>query len=219
MIIATPLPPSPTTASNSAYCDGALVVTKDKINVVNTYGFSLCYACDDGVRPGGTPGLIANNFITNFGNNSKGITPIPILIRISITTVSMFWAIPIPAPSKITPVPTSTWSTTSSPLPMAGMPMWSIPQRQSATSDYNDHYTTGTNLAYWGSTNYTSLAALQAASSKDVHSISAIPGFISSTNLHVKGIAVDSSATPLTAVTDDIDGAPRDASLSGYWCR
>ncbi len=54
------------------YCDGALVVTKNKINVVNTYGFYM-YACDGGVPPCGTPGLIANNFITDFGNNSKGI--------------------------------------------------------------------------------------------------------------------------------------------------
>ena len=81
-----------------------------------------------------------------------------------------------------------------------------------ATSDYNDLYTTGENLAYWGNTNYADLVTLQTASGKDAHSISAIPGFISNINLHVRGIAPDSSATPLAAVTDDIDGDPRDAN-------
>jgi len=54
------------------YCNGALVVTKNRISVTNTYGLYM-YACTGGTPPGGTPGLIANNFITDFGNSGKAI--------------------------------------------------------------------------------------------------------------------------------------------------
>ncbi|UCF64837.1 MAG: T9SS type A sorting domain-containing protein, partial [bacterium] len=80
------------------------------------------------------------------------------------------------------------------------------------TSDYNDFYTTGANLARWGSTDITDLAALQTASGKDPNSISANPIFASATNLHVKSAAVDSAGTPLTEVSDDIDDELRDAT-------
>ena len=77
------------------------------------------------------------------------------------------------------------------------------------TSDYNDLYTTGVNLAYWGG-DLTDLAALQSASGKDANSISANPQFISNTNLHTTAAEIDSAATPLAEVGDDIDGELRD---------
>lgn len=78
-------------------------------------------------------------------------------------------------------------------------------------ADYNDYYSAGTNLAYWGA-NKTTLADLQTASSMDVNSISAMPGYVSNYNLHNSALATYQTATPLTAVTDDIDGQARHAS-------
>jgi hypothetical protein len=80
-------------------------------------------------------------------------------------------------------------------------------------SDYNDYYSTVTNLAYWSSNNIVDLSALQSANSKDVNSLSVNPQFASQTNLHVKSAILDSAATPLAGVTDDMDNETRDASF------
>jgi hypothetical protein len=81
------------------------------------------------------------------------------------------------------------------------------------TSDYNDYYSTGVNLAFWGTSNIADLSALQTANSKDVNSLSINPQFASQTNLHVKSAILDSAATPLAGVTDDMDKEVRDVSF------
>ncbi|MCX6231017.1 MAG: right-handed parallel beta-helix repeat-containing protein [Bacteroidetes bacterium] len=75
-------------------------------------------------------------------------------------------------------------------------------------SDYNDLYTTGINLAYWGSAKAT-LGDLQTASGKDINSKNMNPIFVSVSNLHVTNFALYGTGTPLTQVTDDIDGQAR----------
>ena len=79
------------------------------------------------------------------------------------------------------------------------------------TSDYNNFYSTGTNLAYWGS-NVANLAALQSASGKDAHSVSANPQFVSNTDLHTGAIALHAAGTPISGITTDIDGDLRAAT-------
>lgn len=76
-------------------------------------------------------------------------------------------------------------------------------------SDYNNLYGGGSNFAYWGSS-YSNLASLQAASSKDSHSISKNPLFKSNTDVHVREIALNTNAIPLPEVPLDIDGETRD---------
>lgn len=80
------------------------------------------------------------------------------------------------------------------------------------TSDYNDLYTSGATLAYHGGARI-DLAALQAASSKDLNSISTDPLYNSSTDLHTGNPYLVGAATPLTSVTDDIDGDTRSLTL------
>jgi hypothetical protein len=80
---------------------------------------------------------------------------------------------------------------------------------QVSACDYNDYY--GTNSAYfvyWGA-NRADIPALQAASSKDMASISVLPSFVSNTDLHNNSLATYQVGTPLTSVVDDIDGNPR----------
>nr|MBC8343850.1 hypothetical protein [Bacteroidota bacterium] len=79
------------------------------------------------------------------------------------------------------------------------------------SSDYNDFYVSGTNLAYW-SGNRTSLTALQTASSKDANSVNINPPFTSSSDLHLMGTTLSALGTPITSVTVDIDGTPRSAT-------
>ena len=76
------------------------------------------------------------------------------------------------------------------------------------TSDHNDLYTTGTNLAFWNG-NRMDLASLQVASGMDVNSVSADPLFTSATDLHVRQIVLGEAGTPLPQVTLDIDGELR----------
>jgi hypothetical protein len=79
-------------------------------------------------------------------------------------------------------------------------------------SNYNDYYSTGNYLAYWGG-NKTDLNALRAANNKDAQSISANPGFISNTNLHLISSPVSGMASPISIVTTDIDGDQRDSLI------
>ena len=78
-------------------------------------------------------------------------------------------------------------------------------------SDYNDLYTSGTNLVNWNGA-YTNLAAWQTASGGDIHSLSTNPGYYSMTDLHLNTIGINNKAIPLTGYTTDIDGASRSAT-------
>ncbi len=79
-------------------------------------------------------------------------------------------------------------------------------------SNYNDLYSTGANLAFWDAANVATLADWQAATTKDVNSVSVDPIFASPTDLHAFGSGIDNLGTPLVAVTTDIDGDPRSAT-------
>jgi len=80
------------------------------------------------------------------------------------------------------------------------------------TSDYNNFYATGTNLARWGGTNCTDLTALMALSTKDANSISVDPLFYSNTDLHSKQAQLHQKAYPLSVVRYDADSVERDAA-------
>ena len=77
------------------------------------------------------------------------------------------------------------------------------------TSDYNDLYTKGTTLGYYGSTSVTNLSNWRTTTSKDLHSISVDALFKSATDLHLTNYTSFVLATPLNEVPYDIDGALR----------
>jgi hypothetical protein len=79
------------------------------------------------------------------------------------------------------------------------------------SSDYNDIYSSGATLAYWGGAQVPTLDSLRNLSGKDLTSISVDPGYYNpSTNLHVTNPALDSAANPLPVIIVDIDGELRD---------
>ena len=80
-----------------------------------------------------------------------------------------------------------------------------------STSNYNNLYTTGTDLAYWNA-NRIDLAALQTASSKDVNSKSVPPSFYSTHNLHTYSIDLYNAGTPIAGFTSDFDLETRNAT-------
>jgi hypothetical protein len=108
------------------------------------------------------------------------------------------------------------------------------------TSNYNDIIVSGTgsNLARVGSlsagTTLASLSNWQAETGRDANSVSAIPTFVSATNLHCvagSNTAIEDAALPIAAVTSDYDcvtrssctvdigadefGTPREADVTG----
>lgn len=82
---------------------------------------------------------------------------------------------------------------------------------QVGVSDYNNLFSTGTNVGYWSAARAT-LAALQTASGKDLNSKSVDPNFLLPMQPYLMNTTLDGAATPLATVTDDIDGNPRDLS-------
>lgn len=80
------------------------------------------------------------------------------------------------------------------------------------TMDYNDWATTGSTLGSNNGTGSSSLSAWRTSTSKDANSVSTNPGYTSWNNLHASNPLVNNTATPISGLTDDIDGQTRSAS-------
>ena len=77
-----------------------------------------------------------------------------------------------------------------------------------ASMNYNDLYTSGSYLAKWLGTNFSSLSLWKSASGLDANSVSANPVYTSNTDLHVATSAL-MGGTPISSVLVDIDGNVR----------
>ena len=72
-------------------------------------------------------------------------------------------------------------------------------------ANYNDIYSTGTNLGNYNGANQTTFAAWKSASSRDVNSVSLNPTYNSDYDLHTNLSSLDSACNPISGITDDID--------------
>jgi hypothetical protein len=84
-------------------------------------------------------------------------------------------------------------------------------------ADYNNYFTSGSILGYWG-TSAASLSALQAATGQDPHSVSVFPAFLLPNALYPRSAAMDNLGTPLTDVSEDIDGNIRSLTTPDIGC-
>jgi len=76
--------------------------------------------------------------------------------------------------------------------------------------DHNDYYATGANLGYTGGSNKVDLAAWQAATGQDAHSVAADPLYVSTTDLQLQtGSPAIGRGTAIGLVDDDYAGTPR----------
>lgn len=80
------------------------------------------------------------------------------------------------------------------------------------TVNYNNLFSSGTYIARWDGTDYTTIANLKSGSGKDVNSINIDPGYVGSTNLHVSNIGINKKALRYDWVPYDIDMELRDTS-------
>jgi len=88
-----------------------------------------------------------------------------------------------------------------------------------ANGNYNDMFTTGTNLGLWGTTKAASLSAWQTASGAGANSVSINPQFISNTDYKTFLPALIGLGTPISGITTDIGGNTRSAThpAMGAW--
>ena len=80
------------------------------------------------------------------------------------------------------------------------------------SSDFNNLYSNGDNIVFWGGSDISNISEWQTASGFGTNSVSTHPNFISDSNLHTSNVLLNNAATPLPEVTDDIDGESRDAT-------
>jgi parallel beta-helix repeat protein len=200
-------------------CGGGGRITKNKIDVNGLdFGIQL-FRCTGGGDPEERI-LIANNFVTHRGGNNTAVAGIHITgssekLDVYYNSVNIISAHPSAA---------ALWIGTADAdasinvlnnifVNTGGGYAYRVTQPTSVDlSDYNNIFTSGEIFAHWGD-DTADIAGLQNASGKDLNSISADPLFISVNNLHAKAAALDGAATPITNITDDIDGEPRDPNF------
>lgn len=200
----------------AGYCDNAVRIRNNTITLKNSgYGLYVSY-CD---AVAGSEGLIANNMVSVAGTGSSyGIYD-------SYTNNQNFYynSVNVSANAVTTRALYITGSTTTTINNhfinnilaytggnAGGMAVYVSTTQMVGTMDYNDLYSTGTNLGYWVA-NRADLAAWQGASGKDANSVSVIPGFFSSTNLHTSSPLLFAKGTAVAQVTVDIDNESRAA--------
>ncbi len=200
------------------YCDNALRITGNKI-ILQNGGTGIYLYYNDAVPQNG---LTANNFVAIAGTNAS----IGIYVNLS-TTQNIFY----------NSVNITNTNTASKALSLSGLTLQNIDLRNNilnggsgmaiyvddnsmtalSISNYNDLFTLGSVLGYWGTSgNKATLADWQSASSKDNNSVSCNPMFFSATDLHSSSGIINGHAIPLssstTPVTTDIDGSTRNTT-------
>lgn len=199
------------------YCDNGLRVLKNNIQLTNGgYGLYIYY-CDGA---SGDEGLVANNMVSIGGaNTSYG------LYHYYCSNQKAYYnSVNVYANSATARAYYLTGSTTTglnhflkdnvfaySGTNTAGMAAYISNTVGVASSDYNDLYSTGTNLGYWGA-NIAALAAWRTASLKDSNSVSVNPEFLSPIDLHTYSLNLLNLGKPFPEVSDDIDGQVRSAT-------
>jgi hypothetical protein len=79
------------------------------------------------------------------------------------------------------------------------------------TIDYNNLYTAGNFISYWGGRRVINLRELQQSSGKNSNSLSVYPHYDAFDDLHTSAPWLDGRGTALPRVTTDFDGDLRDA--------
>ena len=192
-------------------CGTSLVFTKNKISVISGYaGIEMSQCTASGI----SRGLLANNFIsvgsgssTGYGIYSYNNTYLDYFYNsINITrTITSSQAFYVGGTS------TSNLQIQNNVFSNSGGGYVTYIAYTSGINscDYNDLYSTGTYIGYWGSTNCTSLTTWRSTSSLDAHSVTSLPGFFSNTDLHLCNTVLNSAALPISGITEDIDGQSR----------
>ncbi|MCF8298190.1 MAG: T9SS type A sorting domain-containing protein, partial [Saprospiraceae bacterium] len=94
----------------------------------------------------------------------------------------------------------------------------SYDQNDISQVDYNNLYTTGQYIGYYGNSSRATLADMQSASNKNLNSISVNPAFENDSSFHAFNSLLNGAATPIAGLTTDIEGEARNASTPDIGC-
>lgn len=92
-----------------------------------------------------------------------------------------------------------------------GIPLYLLSSSSLNENNYNCYFYTGSNIAYWSGTNYTTLSGFQSGSGREAQSVNADPMFVSTSDLHVRGVDLNEHGVLSNIVKYDFDGEPRDS--------
>lgn len=81
------------------------------------------------------------------------------------------------------------------------------------TCNYNDLYSISGNLGFWHDTLYATFEDWQAGTHFDSNSFNVSPEFVSATDLHILADTLDGAGIPVSGISLDIDGNPRNAMM------
>ncbi len=190
------------------YCMNGLQITKNKISNDggSAVGIYLYYCTGTSVEPG----LTANNFVFCSASSATGIDLYAsnyqrvVYNSVNMTGASTNAFYTYAGSSNTNNIVNNNFANHG-----GGYTYYIQSPEGVGLSNYNNHYTTGSTLAYWGG-NRATLADLQSASSKEGNSKSVLPGFYSASNLHTISPPLDSAGAVIADITDDIDGDLRD---------
>ncbi|MFA4852827.1 MAG: hypothetical protein WC599_09935, partial [Bacteroidales bacterium] len=201
------------------YCDNSLRILTNKISLSSGGTGIYLYYCD-GISS--QRGLTANNFVAIGGATAcSGIyVNLSSTQNIYYNSVNIYNTNSTSKAISIAGLVTANLDIRNNALAATGdgyaiyvdqNSITSIPQ-----SDYNDLFTSGSNIGYWGNSgNQTNLANWQLTTSLDNNSITANPMFASNTDLHSSSGMLNAHAISLTSastpVFTDIDGQTRNA--------
>lgn len=197
---------------NCLTCDGGLQFLNNRIDA-NTGNYGIYVSSSS--NPTATPGLIANNFVhvggtgTAYGIYVASTTSNIRVVHnsVSITSLSttsgraLYWTSTTSGSEVKNNIFVNTGGGYSSYISSTSL----------TATDYNDLFSTGSTLAYYGSSGYANLSALQSGAKVELNSISINPGYTNSTDLYITPLlnGFGTSAGILT----DIDGDPRDPNF------
>ena len=197
-------------AVHMEYCDGAIEVLKNRIDVnYGYYGINLYYC----YGTSGNRGLTANNFIHIGGATATGYG-----IYCYYDQYQNFYynSVNVTRPGTNARCFYQSGSSGCSYLQLQNNMFvnqgngYAIYISQTSCvnySDYNNLYSTNL-TGYWNG-NCTTLADWQNASLKDPNSVSIAPEFVSNADLHVQAYLLDNLGYGVAEVGDDIDGEAR----------
>ncbi|MBT3423432.1 MAG: PKD domain-containing protein, partial [Bacteroidetes bacterium] len=198
-------------------CSSNLNISANDIQLSNAFNFDCqgmyLYECNGTLTK---PVIIVNNFISCDYSNSSGVST-GIYTQSSDYQIIAYNSIHVSsnnATSKglfIEAWKTLTLKNNISALNNLGISIYMHNGAISANDqiDFNDYYSANGNVGYYNSIQ-SSLSAWQLATGKDNNSKNVNPNFFSAFDLHIINPILNAAGSPITEISDDIDGEPRD---------
>ncbi len=192
------------------YANHFVKITKNTINLTggtNMYGILT----ENSIAADSSKGLIANNMISILNGTGFAYG-----IRLNSTTkYKVYFNSVVTNGSNATDTRALNLTSTSSRIELLNNNLQSnkyplyVEGSSDTISNYNNLYSTGSNLAYWGTSSYSTLTALKAATLKDTNSVNINPLFNSLSDLHTFNGLLKGIGKFVSEVNTDIDGTIR----------